>query len=285
MCVFRHDPCTVHRSVFADYTYPPLQGVIAGKKVSIDIAQPCTPEQRQVYRRILQNHFNLNPQRDIEELDVIAPRLPIFFPASLRAAESPKGYAAIANFRQFFIDVAMPPSAFAGSHRLGLEVALGGVRVPLGSVSVLSRLDPGRCANCVQRGLEPTPVRGRIMLPAAVALALVDKPAPPAGAGHMIPHTAPSDGPDLRGFKASFSAQIATPGSARLASADETVPVGMIPNGVQMGEDAAPKATLWSAAVAHPEDDMDGAVKFFDWKDHGEIFDTWVTPLSAVREA
>jgi tyrosinase len=181
----------------------------------------------------------------------------------------PYGYAPIANFRRCFIEVMMPRDGFSGSHRLDLNVTLGRERVPLGYVSVLSRLEPERCGNCMQLAPGGRPISGRIMLPAAVALSLLDQHE--MGVEHTDETNHAAD--PFHGLKHAFNAVIATPGNRPLANAELSGMTARQENSPGLEPEATPKLTLWSAAVAHPEDDPDGAIELFDWKSHGTLFD------------
>jgi tyrosinase len=250
--------------MLVDYTYPPI--VHDSRSVSIDTPYH-TRAQRLKYQGVLQKHFGLNTKQELDELAVLArpPILPLSH--TFVDAKVPYGYAPIANFRRCFIEVVMPRDGFSGSHRLDLNATLGGKRVPLGYVSVLSRLQPERCGNCVQLASEGRPISGRIMLPAVVTLKLLDQ--------HEmgVEHTGEAHADPFHGLKHGFDAGIATPGNHPLANADPSGMTALQENSPGLESEATPKLTLWSAAVAHPEDDPDGAIELFDWKSHGTLFD------------
>jgi hypothetical protein len=260
--------------MLADYTYPP----IAHDNRSVSIDTPYhNRAQRLEYQGVLQKHFGLNTKQELDELALLA-RAPIL-PLSQTFADAkvPYGYAPIANFRRCFVEVMMPRAAFSGSHRLDLNVTLGPERVALGYVSVLSRLEPERCENCVQLARGGRPISGRIMLPAAVTLSLLDQHE--MGAEHK---GAMNDAPDpFHGLKHAFGAGIATPGNHPLANAKPSGMTVGVARGISLEREATPKLTLWSATVAHPEDDPNGAIELFDWKSHGTLSPDWIEHRSA----
>lgn len=138
----------------AGYTYPAVEGV------SVDV--PSTPEQRQSYIRVLQQHFGLEILTENGRLN-----FPIF--KKTIKENPPPQHVFIPGHRRFSVEAEVVGHAFSESYMLQL-LHKGEV---VGSFAVLSRGDATRCTACKAHREAGGRVRGVINIPADVIATLI----------------------------------------------------------------------------------------------------------------
>lgn len=222
----------------------------AGTPVVIDVTKPASPADRAVYLAALQQYYGDSklaqkshpvakppifnspaisllqksslPPATTESVRAAsvgvanvaaAPHVPdvqavLAPPAPTKLIAPPPTHEPVSGFRDFVVTGALPQFAFRGSHRLKLH--LDGTHVA--NLSVLSRLDPARCANCEGRiASGRTHVRGVMTLPHAHVVGLLEK--------HGLNREDASDEEVIELLKKHISAQIVNPVGTVLAEA------------------------------------------------------------------
>ena len=156
-------------------------------------------------------------------------------------APTPETHQAVDGFRDFAVTADVPQFAFRGSHRL--ELHLDGTRVD--DVSVLNRLNPAKCENCVsrmERGGASARVRGVMTLPHAHVVRLLEKH------GKNTAETTDEEVVEL--LKEHLSAHIVNPVGGKLAEAAQGLCKKPMPSGHPVfKEEDHPTLTLHSSRL------------------------------------
>ena len=147
----------------ADYTYPSITARGLGhNEIVVDIAnkQP-SPAQRSLYAAALAAYWGVDPRTHLKQTERKA-EPPIFkIPTDNRTNSD----TIVKGFRQFIVMGALPQYAFPGSHSLELYATLGEDHYFVNDISVLSRLFPAGCENCLTNEQARITVRGAMYVP------------------------------------------------------------------------------------------------------------------------
>ncbi|KAF7795791.1 hypothetical protein EIP86_006958 [Pleurotus ostreatoroseus] len=177
----------------------------------------------------------------------------------------PPTHQPLVGFRDFVVTGALPQFAFRGSHRLALH--LDGLHVA--NLSVLSRLDPARCANCQGRvAAGRTHVRGVMALPHAHVVRLLEK--------HGLNREDAGEDEVVGLLKRHISAQIVTPVGTVLAEATHEASVAVPEGGAVFKAEDHPVLHLHSSRVfvATPQHRQPRVHE--GWVHHGAVLkDQW----------
>lgn len=248
------------------YTYPPI--VSADGKISVQVDQPATYDQRKTYLGVLAKHWQYDPPNEVAQLP--RPLKPPFFRLHGGLLGLPETHTVFENYRLFTVTITLNPFAFNGSHLL--EVFLHDYpTVVIGAHAVLSRVDPNRCSNCVARRDEGSMSVGRIVVPAIFIYGILE--------AKGLNNENATNEQVVQAVKEAFGARVTTPGHQRLAVAHPRLPVGAEPGDSShppLDAGKVPELAILSAFVSYPRDDPSGAALHVDWQDHGKILgDVW----------
>lgn len=170
----------------------------------------------------------------------------------------------IPGYRAFILAVELLEHAFNGSYDMAVTYREGTEDENIvGSVSVFSRSATSACSDCRSRKNTGSVDRGIIPVPSE----LVDKLISQSG----LNFEETDDITLVEKFKSSLTATLFGSGGTVLGKATHG---GLRAASTPMPVSITPRATLLSAAASHPEDqERDGPYEFFDWKEHGQVFD------------
>lgn len=273
--------------MLADYSYPPVTlwlpifklsprwMRIIWKKVVIDVTKPCSLKQRIWYRSALRLRYLFPNLEQLRRLR--SPRPPIFkAPPSLSSAAAPEGLEdAIQEledatppfgddvelpegYRTFVVAGEVPHFKFPGSYHLRLY--LDGNHVD--DISVLNRLHPENCPNCVARMASGNAlVKGVMTLPHEHVVGLLDK--------HGKNNENTTDAEVIELLKNSLTAHVVTPIGTKLAEAARGLSRTPMDHSLEEWKDH-PSLSLHSSHVYLATSDHE-VLSHGDWAHHGTV--------------
>lgn len=289
---------TLNHVTLADYSYPPeelwvpifkrspgkgwgpYQLRMIWKKVVIDVTKPSSLTQRKMYRSALRLRY-LFP--NLQQLRLLpSPRPPIFktpYPPSeasegledaiqsLEDATSPgdatpplgEDVELPDGFRRFVVTGEVPQFKFHGSYHLRLY--LDGKHVD--DISVLNRLHPANCPNCVARMASGTAsVKGVMSLPHEHVVGLLNK--------HGKNNENTTDDEVVELLKNNLTAHVVTPVGTKLAEAAQGLSRTPMDDSSKEWSDHYPTLSLHSSNVylATPDHEV---LSQEDWAHHGTV--------------
>ncbi|KAF8596473.1 Di-copper centre-containing protein [Ceratobasidium sp. AG-I] len=252
------------------YTYPAIGPVELNPK------NPLTPEEREIQRGYLQDHFKYNPIKHLEPKNLVQHRL--FQKIAPYGGKLPPNGRAVENYRQFIVTASLSPRYFEGSYLLKVFMEINKKSVEVGSIAVLGRGKSSGCGNCQAKRAADARVRGVILIPHEVVTGVLE-------AAPMIPMTVEGeDRGDLRGdgeqdlikaLRTGLSSCVVLPSGRVHSRLSKTGSMsGVEPN------DSEPAISLRSCDVYQPHlggqyDQAKAPFSFYDWKDHGSPFGDW----------
>ncbi|QRV82967.1 tyrosinase [Ceratobasidium sp. AG-Ba] len=285
------------------YTYPPIVVESGGKPYYININTNPSVEvpvdQRNLERRLLQEHFQYDPRVAREQ----APKMVL----GLFADEAPYNperakidvlREPLDNFRQFFVSISLDPSFCEGSYSAVVSFKIPApITQPdreeevheFGQVTALSRGRSDLCGNCISKKAAGARVNGSVLVPhELVAVALHNL-------GLNDPETQPEQA--VAAVKSCLQASVRLPSGAIYASLSDS---GKGAKETELSHHGAPILELLSCDVyvkretprPDPKDRADEDPKQFDhlpfnfddWKPHGLLTTTDEKPSDSTTK-
>jgi hypothetical protein len=246
----------------------------------VDIAnkQP-SPAQRSLFAAALAAHWDVDPRRHLKQTERKA-EPPIFkVPMDNRTNSD----TIVKGFRQFIVMGALPQYAFPGSHSLELYATLGQDNYFVNDISVLSRLFPAECENCLTNQQSRITVRGAMYIPHGLVVEILQS----AGANDKTT----SEASVIQAISERLHMRIVTPAGDLLAEAKHRLMTGPGTEArVQLPNEKRPTVRIYSAMVDESEesatvDEVDAmgahpvkAWQYTDIRDHGLLHqEEWAT--------
>jgi len=171
------------------------------------------------------------------------------------------------GYRHFVVVVVLIEHAYNGPYAFHLNYKLSNdsESVYVGSVSVFARPNHSPCLSCSKRRVAGTTVRGIIPLDTKLIQEIIK---------HKQLDRDETEDEKLAGsFKDTFWGELKHPSGKSLGRAMPHLPERGVPSSPVEAERAPVEVSLFSASAARPIGSKDGPVRFFDWQDHGDMFE------------
>lgn len=236
---------------------------VRGRTITIDISKPATASERKVYIAALQAYY-ADLSSPVPENTRAKPALPPIFhhPPSPSDVIPPGIYTSLAGYRDFIILASLPQYAFSGSHRLVLSISTQIIN----ELSVFSRLNPEKCANCAGRIAAGTAfVRGAMGIPHAAVVYVLEREG--CNKGDVDEEAV------VKAIGKYLSARIVAADGTLLAVHASDASEGGAARRAALTADQRPSLELVSSRVAvsrRTTDTLEPDLPF-DWRDHGAV--------------
>ncbi|GJE90071.1 di-copper centre-containing protein [Phanerochaete sordida] len=242
------------------YSYPEVAGVKVGKDID--------NEQRIRARKALQKHYGALDGMPLIDTEGGKIKKSLF---SVPAGSVPDGYTVVHDYRNFVIVVQTNEFAFNGPYAIDVyydPVAKAHNRfqtkdsVYIGTVAVFARPDHSECKGCSLRRDAGSSVRGVVDIPLSIVAQMLES--------DKIDGSKASDDDVAAALKSHLHGVIVDHSGKKIGGAVD----GPLAEKDALSKAIAPELTLVSSAAAFSDGEQGaGTLKWFDWKNHGRVFE------------